>query len=157
MSTTIEMHHGYNEDDLDRSSDIEVELEKFKLNSAFRNFSLEQCLETVCFRNLIENFGIQSIAYFCEEFGVNNVNKVKEYEKNPNWFFANLLLDYAVNTINIEQVANKNNIDCLSDLQLKLWKLNNGKLMCKLIKERENGKNLTKKLRFYKFHLNAFL
>ena len=68
------------------------------------------------------------------------MTRVKEYEKNPHTFFANLLRDYAVNTINVEKAANKNDIYCLSDLQLKLWKLNNGKLMCKLIKENESGK-----------------
>ena len=151
MSTTIEMYHikndqeAHDEEDLDNSSDIEVELEKFKLNELFSNYSLEQCLETVCFRKLIENFGTQHIAYFCEKFGVNSVNKVKQYEKNPMSFFANLLQDYAVNSLNIEQVSNKNKIACLPDLQLKLWKLNNGKLICKLIKEKENGKIEKKK------------
>lgn len=127
-------------DDSDRSSDVEINLEKFKLNDAFRKYSLEKCLETSCFRKLIENFGAQNILYFCENFGVTNVTRVKEYEKNPHTFFANLLRDYAVNTTNVEKAANKNDIYSLSDLQLKLWKLNNGKLMCKLIKENESGK-----------------
>ena len=78
----------------------------------------------------------------CEEFGVNDVGKFKEYEhmaKNSTCYFTKLLKDYSVNDVTVEKSQNTNVLKNLDDLQRKLWNIKSGKLTCKKIKQREMG------------------
>lgn len=120
------------------SDEFEVEICKYRLSEEWRKHSLEKCLNLPSLVNLLAHFGANSISYYCEKFGVTDVNIVKEYEKKPIGFFVQLLKDYAVNATNKEKLVNRNNIKTLVDLQEKLWNLNSGKLVCKKIKENEN-------------------
>lgn len=117
----------------------ELDMDKYKLSDSVRKFSLDKCLHSFCFKKIFENFGAENIKYFCENFGVNDVNQMKLYEREPAKFFSQMLADYAVDQYNIERTVNMNNLNSLLDLQAKLWQLNNGKLVCKILKEKENG------------------
>ena len=114
------------------SDDFEEPINNFKLNDEWKKHSLEKCLNMPSLKSLLNGFGKDNIAYYCEMFGVIDVNVVREYEKNPKNFFSQLLLDYAVKD-------NKNSIKSLVDLHEKLWSLKNGKLLCKNINNKQNG------------------
>ena len=122
---------------------------EFKLSNDLNEFTLQECLMTETLIEILKNFDYSSnnvtnsIKYLCEQFGVNDVNNFKVYEnmaKNSKCYFGKLLLDYACNPATIEGTENFNVLKTLEDLQNKLWQLKGGRLTCKLIWHKEQGK-----------------
>ncbi len=118
----------------------------FVLCADLNDYTLEECLNTSSLYNVLKDFdmniGNNSVKKMCEEFGVKDVGKFKQYEnmaKNSNCYFTKLLKDYAVNEMTVESTRNTNILKGLDDLQRKLWNLKSGKLTCKSIKKIESG------------------
>jgi len=118
----------------------------FVLSEDLNDYTLEDCLNTTALYEVLQQFdlniGNNSVKRMCEEFGVKDVGKFKQYEymaKNSNCYFTKLLKDYAVNEVTVENTENNNVLKNLDDLQRKLWNLKSGKLTCKSIKKRETG------------------
>lgn len=119
----------------------------FVLSQELNEFSLEQCLHSTVLYEILKDFdlntGSNSVKKMCEEFGVNDVSKFKQYEnmaKNSNCYFVKLLQDYAVGETTVENKLNKHQLKNLEDLQRKLWNLKSGKLACKSIKKKRKLK-----------------
>ena len=119
--------------------------EDYILSTDLDDYTLEECLLTKCLQEILAGFDYNAVSVkkMCEQFGVNDVNNCKYYEnlaKNSNGYLIRLLHDYATRSVTKEELFNAEVLKTLNDFQKKLWKMNGGKLACKLIKEKETGK-----------------
>jgi hypothetical protein len=130
--------------DEDEEDEEEIKFEIYRItNKELNSYKLEDCLNLSSFlREKLEAIPIYSdeskIKYLCNHFEIEDISELDKYEalaksKHAQSFFIELLHDYAKkNNANGEYLK-------LVDLQKKLWTLNSGKYLCKLIKENEQG------------------